>query len=107
MLDIRFYGKLRRFAEDASPTAISRRQVGPEAGLTVRGLLERLGITAEEVGHIFLNNRLLLTCATMNLWLNYPDAGARVPAGATPWETVLRSGDRVALFGQDMALLVV
>jgi hypothetical protein len=107
MLDIRFYGKLRRFADDASPTAISRRQFEPDGDITVQGLLERLGVDPVEVGHIFLNNRLLLTCATMNLWLNYPDARERVPAGGTPWETVLHSGDRVALFGQDMGLLVV
>lgn len=107
MLDIRFYGKLRRFADDPTPTAVSRRQIEFNGDITVRGLLKQLGVDAAEVGHIFLNNRLLLTCATMNLWLNYPDAGERVPAGRTPWDTPLRSGDRVALFGQDMGLLVI
>jgi hypothetical protein len=107
MLDVRFYGKLRRFAEDPRPTGVSRREIAVNGGITVRGLLERLGIDPVEVGHVFLNNRLLVTCATMNLWLNYLDAGERMPAGGTPWETVLHSGDRVALFGQDMGLLVV
>jgi hypothetical protein len=107
MLDVRFYGKLRRFADDPTPTAVSRRQIESGGDITIRDLLEQLGIDAAEVGHIFLNNRLLLTCATMNRWLNYPDAGERVPAGRTPWETVLHSGDRVGLFGQDMGLLVV
>jgi hypothetical protein len=78
-----------------------------DQGITVGDLLQRLGVDPAEVGHIFLNNRLLLTMATMNLWLNYLDAGERVPAGGTPLETVLRSGDRVGLFGQDMGLLVV
>ena len=107
MLDIRFYGKLRRFAADPRPTAISQRQLPVDSALTVRGLLEGLGIDPADVGHVFLNNRLLLTCATMNLWLDYLDAGERVPAEGTPWETTLHPGDRVALFGRDMGLLVV
>jgi molybdopterin converting factor small subunit len=107
MLDVRFYGTLRRFAEDPRPDIVSRREIPVQQQLTVRELVERLGIAPEELGHIFLNNRLLMTVATMNLWLNYLDAGERVPAGHTPWDTPLRAGDRVALFGQDMALLVV
>jgi hypothetical protein len=43
----------------------------------------------------------------MNMWLNYLDARDRVPEGGTVWDTELVSGDRVALFGQDMGLLVV
>ncbi len=107
MVDVHFYGRLRRYAEDARPDAVSRREVALERSGTVRELVQQLGIVPEEMGHVFLNNRLLLTVATMNLWLNYPDAGERVPADLTPWETPLRPGDRVALFGQDMALLVV
>ncbi len=107
MVDVRFYGRLRHFAENPAPTAVSRREVAVDGGMTVRDLLRRLGIDPAEVGHVFLNNRLLLTCATMNLWLNYLDARERVPEGCTAWETALRPGDRVALFGRDMGLLVV
>ena len=75
--------------------------------MILRQLLDRLGIPPEELGHVFLNGRLLLTCSPMALWLGYTDAADRVPAGQTAWETPLRPDDRVALFGQDMALLVV
>jgi len=107
MLDIRFYGKLRRLGDDPRPNGVSRREVPVGEGTTVRRLIRELGIAPEELGNIFLNNRLLLTCSPMNMWLNYLDARDRVPEGGTVWDTELVSGDRVALFGQDMGLLVV
>ena len=107
MLEVRFYGRLRRLAADPRPDVVSRREVPVEGPFTVAELVQHLGIAPEELGHIFLNNRLLLTCSPMNLWLNYLDARERVPAGGTPWETALHSGDRVAFFGRDMGLLVV
>lgn len=107
MVEIRFYGQLRRFAEDSRPNVVSSRRLPEGEAGTVGQVLEHLGIPAEDLGHVFLNGRLLQTRATMSLWLGYPDASERVPTGRTAWETPLRSGDRVALFGQDMALLVI
>jgi len=105
MIEVHFYGQLRRLAEDPRPNAVSLRRLPVEKAPTVAALLEHLGIAPAELGHVFLNRRLLFTCSSMALWLQYPEV--RVPAGRAPLETPLGAGDRVALFGQDMSLLVV
>lgn len=107
MVEVRFYGSLRRYAEDPRPNAVSRCLVPAPEATTVRGLLERIGIAREEIAHIFLNGRLLLSVSPMALWLRYPEPEGRLPDAGDPWQTVLRPGDRLALFGRDMGLLVV
>jgi len=79
--DVFLYGALRR-RFSAAPgyrplhTALT---VGPDA--TIRDVLASLAINPEEVAHLFLNGQ-------------YSAAGRRV-----------RPGDRLAIFGRDMALL--
>lgn len=107
MVEVRFYGKLRCYGEDSRPDGLSRRVFSPGQVPTLEALLQEVGIGVEELGHVFLNGRLLQTRATMARWLGYPDAAGRVPQGGTPLDVPLRVGDRVALFGLDMALLVI
>ncbi len=107
MVEVRFYGELRRYAEDPSPKGVSRRLVRLPGKTTVQSLLEEIGVAREEIAHVFLNGRLLLSVSPMALWLRYPEPEGRLPSAGDPWQTVLRAGDRVALFGRDMGLLVV
>ncbi|MBN1177831.1 MAG: hypothetical protein JXD18_01355 [Anaerolineae bacterium] len=101
MIEIYLYGRLRRYAPDARPDRESVVRVAPGEGETVGALLERVGIARDEPYHVFLNGALLSTRNTMAVWLSYQEGandGLDVPA---------RSGDRIGLFGRDMALLVV
>jgi hypothetical protein len=105
MVEVRLYGKLRRYGEDRRPNGISRRLL--KAPTTVGSLLQQMGVPREDIAHIFLNGRLLYSISPMALWLRYPEPEGRVPPKGDVWEAVVQEGDRVALFGRDMALLVV
>jgi hypothetical protein len=103
MVEVRFYGKLRRYAPDPTPSRESLLRLEPQPDETVRGLLARLGVPLEEISHVFLNGALLLTCNSMAPWLRYPRPVDRGEGLDAP----LRPGDRLGLFGRDMAMLVV
>ncbi len=82
MIEIHLYGKLRRFADDPSPTSTSVVEVPYQDGDTVRVIIERLGIPHAELGsNKFLNGR-------------YADLN-----------TPIQDGDRLGLFPDDMQLL--
>jgi len=82
VLEIHFYGKLRRFAPEQDPAGLSIVHVPVREGDTIQSVLERLGVPLEEVGsNIFLD------------W-QYSALGRRV-----------RDGGRLAVFPDDMQLL--
>jgi hypothetical protein len=82
MINVHLYGKLRRFAEDATPTSQSVVDLEWQPGDTVRRVIERLGVPIEDLGsNLFLNGR-------------YADFESRV-----------ENGDRLGLFPDDMQLL--
>jgi len=58
MISIYLYGKLRRLADNPNPTAESILQVDYVQNETVEHLLERLDITPEETGELFVNRIL-------------------------------------------------
>ena len=68
-------------------------------------LLERLEIPAVEVYSIFLNSKLLAARSGMASWIGYQ----QVRANPFDWDldVPVKAGDRVGLFGRDMAALVV
>lgn len=101
MIEVHLYGKLRRHAPDAraSGESVVRLERHPEE--TVRSALERVGIAPEDVYHLFLNGAMFTTQNSMAPWLEYQQAAAE------GWDTRLDSGDRLGVFGRDMALLVV
>ena len=80
-LEVRLYGKLRRFAAQKEVSSDSFIMVEVPAGETVEGVLERIGVAREEVSNVFLNGRL---------------------AGL---EQQVKDGDRLGLFPPDMSLL--
>ncbi|HEY76159.1 MAG TPA: MoaD/ThiS family protein [Thermoflexia bacterium] len=107
MVEVYLYGKLRRYAPDPRPDRESVVRLEVRPGDTVETVLERLGIRPEEVAHLFLNGALLSTCNSMAPWLRYQAARGEVPACEPAWDTPVSDGDRLGIFGRDMALLVV
>jgi len=105
MVEIHLYGKLRRFAPDNSPSRDSVIVVDPREEETIELLLERVGIGADEIYHIFMNSKLLATHNTMANWLGYQ----QVRDSPFDWnlKVAVEDGDRIGLFGEDMAALVV
>jgi hypothetical protein len=102
MVEIRLYGKLRRYAKDY-PDGIIR--VAPESKETLNLLLNRMGIPISDIYSIFFNSKLLATRSGMASWIGYP----QVHATPFDWDLTVsvQSSDRIGLFGRDMAALVV
>lgn len=107
MVEIRLYGKLRRFGPDprGDQETVIRLEIRP--GERVENLLDRIGVPPAEVAHIFLNGALLTTCNSMAPWLRYPRVREDVPTCEPNLDHPLKDGDRLGLFGRDMAMLVV
>jgi len=58
-VEVRLFGKLRRFARRSAAGAESMVKVKARAGDNVRGILGRLGISGAEVSNVFLNGTLV------------------------------------------------
>ncbi len=105
MIEIRLYGKLRRQSTIGEMQETGILHLPPDAGETLRSLLGRIGVTAEDAHSIFLNAKLLAARSNMARWLGYQGA----TDNPLDWnlDIPLNSGDRVGIFGRDMAALVV
>lgn len=101
MVEVHLYGKLRRHAPNARASGESVVRLEPQPEETVRTALNRTGVSPDEVYHVFLNGAVLSTRNSMAPWLRYPEAEGQ------GWDTRVHDGDRLGLFGRDMALLVV
>ena len=102
MVEIRLFGKLRRYTKD-NPDGIVR--VSLESEETLDMLLARLGIPPEEIYSIFLNSKLLAARSGMARWMGY----RQVRNDPFNWDlnVTVKPSDRIGLFGRDMAALVV
>jgi hypothetical protein len=80
-VEVRIYGALQERFGKRSAFEPLRRHVTADAAGTIRDVLASLGLEPDEVSHLFLNGE-------------YSAATRRV-----------RPGDRLAVFGRDMALL--
>jgi len=101
VIQVYLYGSLRRYAPDPRPDRDSVVRLEARENDTVTTALERLGIPPADVYHVFVNGALLATHNSMAPWLKYQRPTS------TGLDTRLRPGDRLGLFAQDMALLVV
>lgn len=99
------YGRLAERLGGSTGRRQQEIHVDQNPGETLTALLTRLGIEREQLYTVFLNGSLLTTRNGMAPWLRYPQAQEDV----WDWErdVTLQDGDRVGLFGEDMALLVV
>jgi len=102
MVEIRLYGKLRRYAKD-NPDSIIR--VSAESNESLEVLLKRLGIPLDDIFSIFYNSKLLAARSGMARWIGYRQVGSN----PLDWDlsVTLQPSDRIGLFGRDMAALVV
>lgn len=103
MVEIHLYGKLRGYAGGARPGQECVLKLAPRPGETLASLLQQAGIPAGEVNHIFLNAKLLASRSMAAPLYGFPQSQPTTD----DWElaTPLRDGDRVGLFGRDMAML--
>ena len=84
MVEVHLYGKFRRFSDNQEPARDSIIYVPVREGDTIRDIVRRIGIPFEKLGNnIFLNGR-------------YFDV-----------ERQVRDGDRLGLFPDNMAMIIV
>ena len=104
-VDIRLYGKLRHFVKEAEAGHDNLMRIAPHPEETLQQLLARIGIPLEEIFTIFLNSRLLASRSKMAYWMRYQ----QVNANPLDWklEVAVKAGDRIGIFGRDMAALVI
>ena len=105
MVEIHVYGKLRKYLADTDGLQESTIRMKPSDAETVASILEKLGLPVESVYSIFLNSKLLAARSGMAKWIGYQQARADI----FDWDLSMgiTSGDRLGLFGRDMAALVV
>ena len=105
MVEIRLFGKLRRYVEkpEAGHDHLMKVEAQPEE--TLEQLLDRIGIPLDEIYTVFFNSRLLASRSKMAYWMRYQ----QVHENPLDWklDIAVRAGDRIGLFGRDMAALVV
>jgi len=105
MVEIRLFGKLRRFVAKPEAGRVHLMKVEPQPEETLEQLLGRVGIPLDEIYTVFFNSRLLASRSKMAYWVRYQ----QVHQNPLDWklDITVREGDRVGLFGRDMAALVV
>ena len=105
MIEIRIYGKLRQQSAIREIRKTGILHLAPDPGETLASLLVRIGVTADQAYTIFLNAKLLAARSNMARWLRYQGA----TDDPLDWNLNigLNPGDRVGVFGRDMAALVV
>ena len=105
MVSIHLYGKLRRFARESKLGHGNVIEVAPKSDETLEQLLERVEIPIDDIYNIFFNSKLLATRSPMAHWMGYQ----QVHANALEWklDIAVNAGDRIGIFGRDMAALVV
>jgi hypothetical protein len=107
-IEVHLYGGLRQRAAESRPDRESVVRLEPGTGETLATLLQRLEIPPAELGQAFLNGALCCTHNSMAHWLGYHQATRRPSSSpADGLDVPLHAGDRLGLFGQDMAMLVV
>jgi hypothetical protein len=105
MVDICLFGKLRRFVKEPEAGHDNLMRIAPQPEETLEQLLARIGIPLDEIYTIFLNSKLLASRSLMAYRMGYQ----QVNEDPLDWnlEVAVKAGDRIGLFGRDMAALVV
>ena len=104
-VDIRLYGKLRRFAKESEAVHDNLMRIALQPEETLQQLLARIGIPVDEIYSLFLNSKLLASRSLMAYRMGFQ----QVKEDPLDWnlEIVVEAGDRIGLFGRDMSALVV
>jgi hypothetical protein len=81
MINIYLYGKLRDFGPDTAVDSDCSVQMAVQPGDTIADVLRRIGIAPDQIVHLFLNHQYSALTRQVH------------------------DGDRLGVFGHDMALL--
>jgi hypothetical protein len=105
MVEIHLFGKLRRYAKNTDASNEYVIKISPAADETVESILAWAGISAEDIYSIFLNRKLLAARSGMASWIGH----RQIRSDPFNWDlnVPVKSGDRIGLFGSDMAALIV
>jgi hypothetical protein len=103
-IKLNLYGKLRRFAPDTGMIGVSSLGITLQPNDTVASVLARLGIEPDQIYTVFVNSKLL---ATRNNTATIVEM-IQVDSNPHTWDLnlPLHTGDRLGIFGEDMAILV-
>jgi hypothetical protein len=103
MVEIHVYGKLRGYVKDTRADHQSVLTLEPQPKETIASLLALAGIPVDEINHIFFNAKLLASRSRMAPFLGYLQSRSSV----IDWnlQVPVNDGDRIGLFGTDMAVL--
>ena len=103
MIEIHLYGNLRNYAGAAQPRQDTVIWLEPDPGATIASMLADAGIPIGEVNHMFVNAKLLASRNSMASYYGYRQTGPDL----TNWnlDVEVGDGDRIGLFGSDMAIL--
>lgn len=106
MVSIHLYGKLRRYAENPSPSGNSILEAEVLEKETLYDFLTRLGLNVDELYTIFINSRLLTSRTRIAPFLGYQQV---CDENCQNWSlsVIVNDGDRIGLFGADMPGLVI
>jgi len=102
-MEIHLYGRLRQYAKEARPGSDCAIVLEPDPGETIASLLAYMGIPVDEISHIFFNSKLLATRTRAASFLGYLQSSSSL----FDWNLNIpvNNGDRIGLFGTDMAVL--
>jgi len=105
MVEIHIFGKLRRYAKKTDGENDDVIRIAPRDNETIGSLLAHAGITTEEIYTIFINHKLLAARSGMARWVGHQ----QVRSDPFDWnlDIAVNAGDRIGLFGRDMAALVI
>jgi hypothetical protein len=103
MVEINLYGKLRKYAPEFAVPGKSTISVEPDPDETIGSLLARLGISTNEINHIFYNSKLLASRSKSAAMFGLPQVGDNT----MKWDLAvpLSHGDRLGVFGLDIPVL--
>jgi hypothetical protein len=106
VIEVRLFGDLRRYAGEAGAMSGVVLQVRSEGVATVGQVLADVGIPMDEVGNVFLNGQLLPR-SLYPISLGYPLAASVPLSREGLLSTPVKPGDRLGIFPEKMALVVV
>ena len=103
MVEVHLYGNLRRHAQNCRPAEDCVVLFVDNAGDTLASVLSDAGIPIDEINHIFVNAKLLASRNSMAPFYGYLQASSDL----SKWDLNIpvEGGDRIGLFGKDMAIL--
>lgn len=103
MVEIHLYGKIRKYADGFSPASNHILSLELGTGETLESLLARVGIPDNEINHIFLNAKLLVSRSRAARMFDLP----QVNTDTAEWNLAVPvdHGDRIGVFGLDIPVL--